>query len=155
MSMTEFNLYALSMLMFYRRNAYLLCLSNSMSNLSRQRIVNSLGKFRPHFRAVAQSLTDMDLVLVEEAFERLLLVRLCLSLFIQYAPRWAYIYDRLQDYDRVFSSMGIPACLWRRSGEIYKGNEEFAKLIGVPTETLREGRMCIYEVRVYFSANCS
>jgi hypothetical protein len=38
-----------------------------------------------------------DLVFIEEAFERLLL-----------------------DYDRVFSAMGIPACLWRRTGEIYK-----------------------------------
>ena len=45
---------------------------------------------------------------IEEAFERLLL-----------------------DYDRVFSAMGIPACLWRRTGEIYKGNREFASLIGV------------------------
>lgn len=39
------------------------------------------------------------------------------------------------DYDRVFSAMGIPACLWRRTGEIYKGNREFAELVGV------EGRM--------------
>ncbi|CAG8738879.1 15316_t:CDS:1, partial [Acaulospora colombiana] len=42
------------------------------------------------------------------------------------------------DYDRVFSSMGIPACLWRRTGEIYKGNKEFAFLIGVPVDMLRE-----------------
>jgi hypothetical protein len=43
--------------------------------------------------------------------------------------------------------MGIPACLWRRTGEIYKGNKEFALLIGVPIEMLREGRLCIYEVK--------
>lgn len=24
--------------------------------------------------------------------------------------------------------MGIPSCLWRRTGEIYKGNKEFAEL---------------------------
>jgi hypothetical protein len=35
-----------------------------------------MGTFRPAFRTVAQSLTDIDLVLVEEAFERLLLVSL-------------------------------------------------------------------------------
>ena len=46
----------------------------SMSNISRQRILNVMGTFRPAFRTVAQSLTDIDLVLVEEAFERLLLV---------------------------------------------------------------------------------
>ena len=49
--------------------------SISMSNISRQRILNVMGTFRPAFRSVAQSLTDIDLVLVEEAFERLLLVR--------------------------------------------------------------------------------
>lgn len=56
-----------------------------------------------------------DLVFIEEAFERLLL-----------------------DYDRVFSAMGIPACLWRRTGEIYKGNREFAELVGVEGHMLRE-----------------
>jgi hypothetical protein len=34
-----------------------------------------MGTFRPAFRSVAQSLTDIDLILVEEAFERLLLVK--------------------------------------------------------------------------------
>ncbi|KAG9071081.1 hypothetical protein KI688_008624 [Linnemannia hyalina] len=96
---------------------------------TKQRILNVMGTFRPAFRSVAQSLTDIDLVLVEEAFERLLL-----------------------DYDRVFSSMGIPACLWRRTGEIYKGNKEFAALVNVPLEMLREGRLCIYELMAEESA---
>ncbi|KAG0329553.1 Transcription factor [Dissophora globulifera] len=96
---------------------------------NRQRILNVMGSFRPAFRTVAQTLTDIDLVLVEEAFERLLL-----------------------DYDRVFSSMGIPACLWRRTGEIYKSNKEFAALVSVPLETLREGRLCIYELMAEESA---
>ncbi|CAO3640181.1 unnamed protein product [Cunninghamella echinulata] len=94
-----------------------------MSPDSRQRILNVMGTFRPAFRDVAQLLTDVDLILVEEAFERLLL-----------------------DYDRVFSAMAIPACLWRRTGEIYKGNKEFATLIDVPVDELRDGRMCIYEI---------
>ncbi|KAG0240143.1 hypothetical protein BGX31_002213 [Mortierella sp. GBA43] len=104
-------------------------MDSNMSNISRQRILNVMGTFRPAFRAIAQALTDIDLVLVEEAFERLLL-----------------------DYDRVFSSMGIPACLWRRTGEIYKGNKEFAALVGVPLEMLREGRLCIYELMAEESA---
>ncbi|CAG8527957.1 12312_t:CDS:2 [Gigaspora margarita] len=107
---------------YFRLQQYM---ENHMSNLSRQRILSSLGIFRPSFRNVAQSLTDVDLVVVEGAFERLLL-----------------------DYDRVFSSMGIPACLWRRTGEIYKGNKEFASLVGVPVEMLREGRLCIYELKL-------
>jgi len=60
-------------------------------------------------------LTDMQLVYVEIEFER-----------------------RLMEYDRVFASMAIPACCWRRTGEIYRGNYEMAKLLGVPIETLRD-----------------
>jgi hypothetical protein len=37
--------------------------------------------------------------------------------------------------------MGIPACLWRRTGEIYRGNKEFAQLVNVPIEMLREVTM--------------
>jgi hypothetical protein len=48
--------------------------------------------------------------------------------------------------------MGIPACLWRRTGEIYKGNKEFASLVNVPLEMLREGRLCIYELMAEESA---
>ena len=85
---------------------------------------------------------------IEEAFERLLL-----------------------DYDRVFSAMGVPACLWRRTGEIYKANREFAELVGVDGNMLRDvrifteildassvlnsllqGRLCIYELMAEDSA---
>lgn len=59
-----------------------------------------------------------DLVFIEEAFERMLL-----------------------DYDRVFSAMGVPACLWRRTGEIYKGNREFSELVGVDGYMLRDVSM--------------
>ncbi|MCO5611633.1 hypothetical protein L7F22_065887 [Adiantum nelumboides] len=45
-----------------------------------------------------------------------------------------------------FPTQGIPACLWRRTGEIYKGNKEFAELVGVGIEALREGRCTIYEL---------
>ena len=87
------------------------------------------------------------MVFIEEAFERLLL-----------------------DYDRVFSCMGIPACLWRRTGEIYKGNREFAELVGIDGYMLRDvglcelihsitlnpsseqGRLCIYELMAEESA---
>lgn len=34
--------------------------------------------------------------------------------------------------------MGIPACLWRRTGEIYKGNREFAELVGIDDYMLRD-----------------
>ncbi|KZV92215.1 hypothetical protein EXIGLDRAFT_647485 [Exidia glandulosa HHB12029] len=104
-------------------------MDRSLSQKARQQILQPLGVLRPKFREVAGSLTDMDLVLIEEAFERLLL-----------------------DYDRVFSVMGVPACLWRRTGEIYKGNREFAELVGVEGHMLRDGRLCIYELMAEESA---
>ena len=36
--------------------------------------------------------------------------------------------------------MAIPACLWRRTGEIYKANREFAELVGVDGYMLRDVR---------------
>lgn len=57
---------------------------------------------------------------------------------VTYAFSFLLTTKERQDYDRVFSSMGIPACLWRRTGEIYKANKEFASLVGIPIEILRE-----------------
>jgi hypothetical protein len=101
----------------------------NLSQESKQQILQPLSIVRPKFRAIAQTLRDMDLVFIEEAFERLML-----------------------DYDRVFACMGIPACLWRRTGEIYKGNREFAELVGVEGFMLRDGRLCIYELMAEESA---
>ncbi|CAK7902657.1 regulator of drug sensitivity 2 [[Candida] anglica] len=98
-------------------------MDNYMNISSRQRILKPLSIFRPAFRAIARTLKDVDLVLVEESFERMLL-----------------------DYDRVFTSMAIPACLWRRTGEIYRGNKEFASLVGVSADDLKDGKLAIYEL---------
>ncbi|KAG2040584.1 hypothetical protein BDR03DRAFT_949263 [Suillus americanus] len=59
-------------------------MDRNVSRQSKQQILQPLSVLRPKFRAVAQSLRDIDLVFIEEAFERLLL-----------------------DYDRIFSAMGI------------------------------------------------
>jgi len=90
---------------------------------NQRRILDQLARFRPKFREAMQSLTDMQLVLVEMWFER-----------------------SLMEYDRVFASMAIPACCWRRTGEIFRGNREMAELIRVPMERLRDGRLAIHEI---------
>jgi hypothetical protein len=82
---------------------------------SRQKILRQLERFRPKFRERMQCLNDIELVLVEMWFER-----------------------SLMEYDRVFASMAIPACCWRRTGEIFRGNKEMAELIQVPIESLRD-----------------
>lgn len=91
-----------------------------MQPLSRQKILRQLEKFRPKFRERMQSLKDVELVLVEMWFERCLM-----------------------EYDRVFASMAIPACCWRRTGEIFRGNKEMAELIHVPIERLRDVQTCL------------
>ncbi|AGO11358.1 AaceriACR107Wp [[Ashbya] aceris (nom. inval.)] len=100
-----------------------------MNQSSRQRILKPLSTIRPAFRAIARSLKDVDLVLVEEGFERMLL-----------------------SYDRVFTSMSMPACLWRRTGEIYRGNKEFASLVDCTVDDLRDGNLAIYELMTEESA---
>ncbi|KAI9832354.1 MAG: hypothetical protein M1826_002040 [Phylliscum demangeonii] len=92
-------------------------MERNMRAPSRQKILRQLDKFRPIFRERMQALTDMELVLVEMWFER-----------------------SLMEYDRVFASMAIPACCWRRTGEIYRGNKEMAELIHAPIEQLRDVR---------------
>lgn len=89
-------------------------LESHVAAASRQKILRQLDRFRPKFREKSQALTDMDLVIVEMWFEKTLL-----------------------EYDRVFASMAVPACCWRRTGEIFRGNKEMAELINVPVETLR------------------
>lgn len=82
---------------------------------SKQKILRQLDRFRPKFREKVQGLTDIELVYVEMWFERTLL-----------------------EYDRVFAAMAVPACCWRRTGEIFRGNKEMAELIHVPVERLRD-----------------
>lgn len=99
---------------YARLNKYM---EKNMQQASRQKILRQLDKFRPKFRERMQSLTDMELTMVEMWFER-----------------------TLMEYDRVFASMAIPACCWRRTGEIFRGNKEMAELIHVPIEKLRDVR---------------
>lgn len=82
---------------------------------SKQKILAQINRFRPKFREKVQQLTDIQLVYVEMWFER-----------------------TLMEYDRVFASMAVPACCWRRTGEIFRGNKEMAELIGVQVEDLRD-----------------
>lgn len=49
--------------------------------------------------------------------------------------------------------MSCPICVvWRRTGEIFKGNREFAALVGIPYEQLRDGKLAIYELMTEDSA---
>jgi hypothetical protein len=80
----------------------------------KQKILRQLDRFRPKFREKVQKLTDIELIYVEMWFEK-----------------------TLMEYDRVFAGMARPACCWRRTGEIFRGNKEMAEIIHVPIEQMR------------------
>jgi len=100
-----------------------------MHAASKQKILRQLDRFRPKFREKVQALTDIELIYVEMWFER-----------------------SLMEYDRVFASMAVPACCWRRTGEIFRGNKEMAELIHVPVEKLRDVSFifCFAEMKSLF-----
>jgi PAS domain-containing protein len=98
-------------------------LESHIAASSKHKIIKTINSFRPKFREKAQALTDMELVYVEMWFEK-----------------------QLMDYDRVFASMAVPACCWRRTGEIFRGNKEMAELIGVSVAQLRDGKIALHEI---------
>jgi hypothetical protein len=97
---------------YARLNQYM---EQNLQQTSRVRVLRQLDRFRPKFRERMMRLTDVDLVRIEMWFDK-----------------------SLMEYDRVFASMAIPACCWRRTGEIYRGNKEMARLIHVPMSKLRD-----------------
>ncbi|KAF5630454.1 transcription factor [Fusarium tjaetaba] len=105
---------------YSRLGAYL---NSHITTASREKILRTIARFRPAFREKAHALTDMELVYVEMWFEK-----------------------QLMDYDRVFASMAVPACCWRRTGEIFRGNKEMAELIGVSVAQLRDGKIALHEI---------
>ncbi|KAF5853873.1 hypothetical protein GGP41_006627 [Bipolaris sorokiniana] len=105
---------------YARLNQYM---EQNLQQISRVRVLRQLDRFRPKFRERMQSLTDVDLVRIEMWFDK-----------------------SLMEYDRVFASMAIPACCWRRTGEIYRGNKEMARLIHVPISKLRDGNIALHEI---------
>ncbi|CZT41460.1 related to transcription factors [Rhynchosporium secalis] len=105
---------------YARLSAYM---DSHLHAAQKQKIIRQLERFRPKFREKVQALTDIELIYVEMWFER-----------------------SLMEYDRVFASMAIPACCWRRTGEIFRGNKEMAELIHVPIEKLRDGQISIHEI---------
>ncbi|KAI9637874.1 uncharacterized protein MKK02DRAFT_23232 [Dioszegia hungarica] len=97
--------------------------SKGISADSRRRIWAAMNGFRPKFRQIARTLDEVDLVFIEEAMERWML-----------------------QYDRAFASIHTPSCIWRRTGEIQKANQEFANLTGIPASMFRNGQLCVYEL---------
>lgn len=67
----------------------------------------SLAEFRPTFIAIAVTLTEEDMIFMEQCYQRTLL-----------------------EYDQFISQMGTPTCVWRRNGQVSYVNDEFSLLTG-------------------------
>lgn len=87
---------------YARLSAYM---ENHLQPAQKLKILRQLEHFQPKFRENVQTLTYIELIYVEMWFERSLMV-----------------------YDRVFASMAIPACCWRR------------------TENLKDGKIALHEI---------
>ncbi|KAK0652120.1 hypothetical protein B0T16DRAFT_95217 [Cercophora newfieldiana] len=98
-------------------------LDTHVTPTSKQKILRQIERFRPKFRERIQHLTTIDLLGVEFWFEQ-----------------------SLMECDRLFASMAIPACCWRRTGEIFRGNKEMAELINVPVESLQGGKIALHQI---------
>ncbi|OLY85381.1 Regulator of drug sensitivity 2 [Smittium mucronatum] len=98
-------------------------MEKNMSSASVTKLIGILSVYRSTFMMIIKSLTDADVLVSEVAFEKLLF-----------------------DYTHIFRTFGTPACLWRRTGEIFKANKQFADLVGLPLQYFREGRITIYEL---------
>lgn len=44
------------------------------------------------------------------------------------------------------TAIHTPSCIWRRTGEIQKANQEFANLLQIPASMFRNGQLCVYEL---------
>lgn len=76
-------------------------------------IVRSMSKYRPTFIAYSSSLTEDDLVFLEQCFQRSLL-----------------------EYEKYFALSGTPTIIWRRTGQIAAVGPEFCMLTGYQMQDL-------------------
>lgn len=82
-----------------------------------------LAEFRPIFIACTASLTEQDMIFMEQCYQRTLL-----------------------EYAKFIIQIGTPTCVWRRNGQISYVNEEFEMLCGWNKEELLNKMTFIIEI---------
>lgn len=86
-------------------------------------ICQSLAEFRPIFIACSVTLTEEDMIFMEQCYQRTLL-----------------------EYVKFIVQIGTPTCVWRRNGQISYVNEEFEILSGWNREELLNKMTFIVEI---------
>lgn len=83
----------------------------------------SMAEFRPIFIACSVTLTEEDMIFMEQCYQRTLL-----------------------EYAKFLEQIGTPTCVWRRNGQISYINEEFEILTGWTREELLNKMTFIVEI---------
>lgn len=83
----------------------------------------SMAEFRPIFIACSVTLTEEDMIFMEQCYQRTLL-----------------------EYSKFIEQIGTPTCVWRRNGQISYVNEEFEILTGWKREELLNKMTFIVEI---------
>ncbi|CAL9728318.1 transcription activator of gluconeogenesis Ert1p [Monosporozyma unispora] len=83
----------------------------------------SMAEFRPIFIACSVTLTEEDMIFMEQCYQRTLL-----------------------EYAKFLEQIGTPTCVWRRNGQISYINEEFEILTGWKREELLNKMTFIVEI---------
>ncbi|KAK5963276.1 Ert1p PWA37_004990 [Arxiozyma heterogenica] len=86
-------------------------------------ICRSMAEFRPIFIACSVTLTEEDMIFMEQCYQRTLL-----------------------EYAKFLEQIGTPTCIWRRNGQISYINEEFEILTGWTREELLNKMTFIVEI---------
>lgn len=86
-------------------------------------ICRSMAEFRPIFIACSMTLTEEDMIFMEQCYQRTLL-----------------------EYAKFLEQVGTPTCIWRRNGQISYMNEEFEVLTGWKREELLNKMTFIVEI---------
>ncbi|SCU81230.1 LAFA_0C03466g1_1 [Lachancea sp. 'fantastica'] len=107
---TPLEIYTLISAPFSHTSGFHSLLQYLRSRFSRADILEmcrSLAEFRPIFIAIAVTLTEEDMIFMEQCYQRTLL-----------------------EYDQFISQIGTPTCVWRRNGQVSYVNDEFTLLTG-------------------------
>lgn len=102
------------------KQGYLLIISCSETTL--QKTMACTDVYRGHLFKILQNMSDVELINNEKSFLRI-----------------------LEESSMSLESMPVPACLWRRTGEVSVANRKMCKLIGIPPHMFRQGRLCFYQ----------
>ena len=87
------------------------------------KMCRSIAEFRPIFIACSVTLTEEDMIFMEQCYQRTLL-----------------------EYVKFIAQIGTPTCIWRRNGQISYVNEEFEILCGWTREELLNKMTFIVEI---------